>query len=85
MSRLTIDIDPDQHRQIKTLATFSGMTIKDFILNKTLSQKRGITDETEYLMGSESNAKRLRAALATPRKKHLVFKSLKDLENALGI
>ena len=27
---------PDQHRQIKTLATFAGMTMKEFILAKTL-------------------------------------------------
>jgi hypothetical protein len=37
MSRLTIEIEPEQHRQIKTLATFAGLTIKVFILSKTLA------------------------------------------------
>jgi len=27
MSRLSIEIDKEQHRQIKTLATFAGMSI----------------------------------------------------------
>ncbi len=40
MNRLTIEIDPEQHRQIKTLATFSGMTIKEFMLSKTLNIQR---------------------------------------------
>ena len=37
MNRLTIEIEPEQHRQIKTLATFAGMTIKEFILSKTIT------------------------------------------------
>jgi len=36
MSRLSIEIEPEQHRQIKTLATFEGLSIKEFILRKTL-------------------------------------------------
>ncbi|MES2982070.1 MAG: hypothetical protein V4727_07130 [Verrucomicrobiota bacterium] len=55
MNRLTIEIDPEQHRQIKTLATFSGMTIKEFILSKTLGQKRRAeenhTDQRENCRG----------------------------------
>jgi hypothetical protein len=43
MTRLTIEIEPEQHRQIKTLATFSGMTIKEFILSKTLGPQRGVS------------------------------------------
>jgi len=39
MNRLTIEIEPEQNRQIKTLATFAGMTIKEFILSKTLIPK----------------------------------------------
>jgi uncharacterized protein (DUF1778 family) len=72
MSRLTIEIEPEQHRQIKTLATFAGMSIKEFILSKTLP-------------GSPANAARLREAIQTPASEHRVFESLKDLEDALGI
>ncbi len=82
MSRLSIEIDPEQHRQIKTLATFAGLSIKDYILAKTLPTA---SDATGKLLGSARNAKRLREAVATPPSGHVVFESLKDLEDALGI
>lgn len=87
VNRLTIEIDPEQHRQIKTLATFSGMTIKDFILSKTLGTKqhKTPTDSTDRLMGSVKNAARLRKAVASPESEHRVFESVQDLKNALGI
>lgn len=34
MSRLVIDISPEQHRQIKAMAALSGHTIKDFVMQK---------------------------------------------------
>jgi len=86
MSRLTIEIDPEQHRKIKTLATFAGMSIKDFILARTLTpQTRPAEDTTSQLLSSSSNAARLRAALETPVSEHVVFESLEELNHALGI
>lgn len=85
MSRLTIEIDPEQHRQIKTLASFSGMTLKEFILAKTLPPKASPVDTTEKLMSDPKNASRLRQALASPDSENQVFESMEDLENALGI
>lgn len=85
MSRLSIEIDPDQHRQIKTLATFAGMSLKDYILARTLPTKNVESDTTEKLLSSPKNAKRLRASVNTPASEHVVFESLTDLKNALGI
>jgi len=89
MTRLTIEIEPEQHRQIKTLATFAGMTIKDFILAKTLTppgeRPRQADDTTSRLLGSPKNAKRLREAIASETPKHLVFETTEDLKRALGI
>ena len=85
MSRLSIEIDQEQHRQIKTLATFAGMSIKDYILHKTLNPTTKETDATGQLLGSPKNARRLNEALNTPPSEHVTFKSLKDLEDALGI
>ena len=85
MSRLSIEIDPEQHRQIKTLATFEGLSIKEFILRKTLYSKSQEKDATEHLLSSPENAKRLSEALDTPQSEHVIFESLEDLENALGI
>lgn len=86
MNRLTIEIAPEQHRQIKTLATFSGMTIKEYILSKTLGPERNASgDATDHLMGSAKNAARLREAIAIPDSEHRVFESVEDLKDALGI
>lgn len=85
MSRLSIEIDPESHRQIKTLATFAGMTIKDYILAKTLPGKSSDGDATEKLLSSPKNAARLREAIAAPNSDHVGFKSLDELKDALGI
>ena len=85
MSRLSIEIEPEQHRQIKTLATFAGMSIKDYVLQRTLAAQVQAQDATERLLASPRNARRLREALKTPQSEHLVFESLQDLEDALGI
>jgi uncharacterized protein (DUF1778 family) len=86
MNRLTIEIAPEQHRQIKTLATFAGQTIKDFILSKTLGPEAGgVDDTTERLLASPKNAARLRKAIAAPTPPHLIFKSTEELKRALGI
>ena len=85
MSRLSIEIDPESHRQIKTLATFAGMTIKDYILAKTLPEKYPDGDTTEKLLASPKNAARLKEAIATPESEHVSFESLEDLKDALGI
>lgn len=89
MNRLTIEIEPEQHRQIKTLATFAGMTIKEFILSKTLAPSSGqrpqSADTTARLLGSPKNAKRLREAISSKTPEHLIFETTEDLKRALGI
>jgi hypothetical protein len=86
MNRLTIEIEPEQHRQTKTLATFAGMTIKEFILSKTLTPSNPPSeDTTAQLLGSPKNAKRLRKAIASETPKHLMFETTEDLKRALGI
>jgi uncharacterized protein (DUF1778 family) len=85
MSRLTIEIDPEQHRKIKTLATYTGMTLKDFILERTLGTSSATEDTTEKLLASPKNAARLRKAIASPESANKIFNSIEDLEDALGI
>ena len=81
MSRLSIEIDAEQHRQIKTLATFSGMSMKDFILKKVLPSKE--MDSTEKLLSDSENKSRLLEAINSPTKEHLVFETIEELEDAL--
>jgi len=85
MSRLSIEIEQEQHRQIKTLATFAGLSIKDYILRQTLPRQVPVPDATGQLLAAPQNARRLRAAINTPPAEHLAFESLNDLRDALGI
>ncbi len=61
------------------------MTLKEFILAKTLPDKPSEEDTTEKLLALPKNAARLREALASPGSENRVFESIEDLENALGI
>ncbi|MEI6535589.1 MAG: hypothetical protein WCN98_09640 [Verrucomicrobiaceae bacterium] len=90
--RVTLDITSEAHRQLKTLAAFSGMTMKDFILNRALGAKTSAKktrgkpdgmDETAYLLGNPTNAARLEAALNS--KKRVSFASEEELRRAIGL
>jgi uncharacterized protein (DUF1778 family) len=83
MSRLTIEIAPEQHRMIKALATISGLSIKDFILDKALT--KSAADTTSHLLSSKKNAKRLRDSISSPKSRHHKFQSMDELKHALGI
>ena len=89
--RVTLDIPEEAHRQIKTLAAFNGMTMKDFIVNRALrldeetGDKPGSSDETEYLLSNPANAARLKAALQSNPNSRVGFDSIEELRNALGV
>lgn len=36
MSRLSIEVTPEQHQRLKAMAALSGQTIKDYILERAL-------------------------------------------------
>ena len=36
MSRLSIEVTPEQHQQLKAIAALHGQTLKDYILERTL-------------------------------------------------
>lgn len=36
MSRLSIELTPEQHQQLKAIAALHGQTLKDYILERTL-------------------------------------------------
>ncbi len=87
MGRLSIEIEPEQHRQIKTLATFEGKTMKEFILSKTLPQnsQEAEMDTTEKLMSHPVNRERLMEAINAPRSESRIFETMDELRDAFGI
>jgi len=89
IKRLTIDITLDEHRRLKTMASFHGVTMKDFLLGNLLSNqkksRKGAKTETAYLLGSAANKKRLLEALKRNSTDRTSFGSVKELKHALGI
>jgi uncharacterized protein (DUF1778 family) len=38
ISRISIDVTPDEHKKLKALAALQGQSIKDFVLDRTLRE-----------------------------------------------
>lgn len=90
--RLVLEVTTEERRQLKTLAAFSGMTMKRFILSKTLgletkptAKKRAVKDETARIRSSKAMTRRLEAAVAEKSTKRKAFNSLDEVRHALGI
>lgn len=41
MSRISIDVTPEQHQRLKALAALQGKSIKEFVLASTLGAQNG--------------------------------------------
>ena len=39
MSRLTIEVTPEQHQRIKVMAAMQGQTIKDYVIDRVLAEE----------------------------------------------
>ncbi len=85
IKRLTIDLSKDEHFKLKVLASYEGLSMKDYLLSHALREsKASKNDETAYLLKSKKNKERLVKALGS-KKSSRSFDSIKDLKNALGI
>ena len=51
MSRISIDVTPDEHKRLKALAALQGKSIKEFVLERTLG---GANDEDDALSELEA-------------------------------
>ena len=61
MSRISIDVTPQEHQRLKAMAALQGMSIKDFVLANTL----GLAEENAALAELETLLdKRLKNAKA---------------------
>lgn len=47
MSRISIDVTPEQHKRLKALAALRGKSIKEFVLERTLGQPDASSDLAE--------------------------------------
>jgi len=47
MPRLSIDISPEQHQKLKAIAALKGQSIKEYVLEQSLSDMPEISDQSE--------------------------------------
>ena len=47
MSRISIDVTPEEHQRLKAMAALQGKSIKEFVLECTLGAARGSEDLAE--------------------------------------
>lgn len=64
MSRISIDVTPQQHQKLKAMAALQGKTIKEFVLASTLGSVERDSDEAQALVELEAlvDARMKRAA-----------------------
>jgi len=89
IKRLTIDLSKDEHFKLKVLASYEGLSMKDYLLSHALRDgksdaKISKNDETEYLLKTKKNKDRIIKALSS-KKTGRTFSSIKDLKHALGV
>ena len=62
MSRISIEVTPDQHKRLKAVAALSGKSLKDYMLEKTLpvedDEEVAMQELLEYLKPSIEQAER---------------------------
>ena len=89
LKRLTIDLPSDDHFKLKVLASYEGLSMKDYLLTRALGDhkegvKMGKDDETHYLLKSRVNRARIMKAFSS-KKSAKTFSSVRELKHALGI
>lgn len=78
MPRLSIDLTPEEHRQLKAIAALKGESIKDYVLKRTLGDAPDLNDMSEdEAIAALSDF--LRARIEQARRGELSTKSLADI------
>jgi len=49
MSRISIDVTPEEHRKLKAVAALSGKTIKQYVMERALSDDAQVADDLAAL------------------------------------
>jgi len=78
MSRLSIEIPDHQHQQIKAMAAINGLSLKDYILERTLSPaEEPYSDEELYAL--EQLNKFLAPRIAEVERGNFSYVSMQDI------
>jgi len=81
MTRLTIEIEPEQHRQIKSLATLAGVSMKDYILEKILGSP--LKDIESGEVHALKKKKGLYETISDSSSERIIYETLEGIEMAV--
>ncbi len=82
MSRLSIEVTPEQHQRLKAIAALHGQTIREYVLERVLPSPE---DELEALQELESFLKpRIEAAESGERSRRSVGQIFEDVSQELA-
>ena len=79
MSRLSIEVTPEQHQQLKAIAALHGQTLKAYILDRTLPRLPPSFSEEETLQRLEAF---LRPRIAEAERGEVVDDSVEQIFTA---
>ena len=70
MSRVSIDVTPEQHKRLKAMAAMQGQTIKEFVLASTIGTRRADSalSELEALLDERERQQRVDALVGRVRR-----------------
>lgn len=81
MSRISIDVTPEEHRMLKALAALQGKSIKELVLESTLGVSGGGTVEQDLAELERLLQERVRAAergAISPRRVEDIFAQARE-------
>jgi hypothetical protein len=78
MPRLSIDITPEEHQKLKAIAALRGQSIKEYVLNRTLSESPDLAGMTEE-EAIDALSGFLKPRIEQARRGELSIKSMDDI------
>ncbi len=84
MSRISIDVTPEQHQRLKALAAKRGKSIEEFVLERTLGETDASAELAELEALLDQRIAEARAKGATTRTVGEVFNRARRELNASG-
>ncbi len=78
MSRISIDVTPEEHQRLKALAALQGKSIKEFVLESTLGRQGEDAQLAELEAMLERRIARAKAEGASDRSVEDIFRQARE-------
>ena len=80
MPRLTLDVSTEQHRQLKTLSAYAGLSMKEFMLSRIFAEAAETVFENSRKSKNNDELEGFQDILFKSSKKHIILSEEKWIE-----